>query len=482
MPRVELEPDLVLLVFLPPLLYFAAFFSEPRTLRRYVRAVSLTSIGLVLLTTALVAVAGHLALDLPWPMAFALGAIVSPTDPVAATAIMRRLGAPRRIVNIVEGESLVNDAAALVAYRVAVAAAVEGTFSMLDATLDFVLAVGGGVALGLAVGHVIGELRRRLNDAPTEITISLATGYAAYLPAEELHLSGVLAVVAAGLYLGWRAPELTSAATRLRAVAVWDVATFLMNAVLFVLIGLQLPVVSEALRGEPVVELIGYAALVSTTVIGARFLWMFTAPYLLRALDRSPRQRQLRVGAAPRVVMAWSGMRGAVSLAAALALPIDTEAGTALPGRSLIIFVTFAVVLVTVVGQGLTLPSLVRRLRVAGEEQEEATEELTARLAASKAALAELDAIAAEGWAHTDSLDDVRDHYATRKMQLAAQAGKIENDGYESASETRDRVLRRLHRVERRAIVDLRNAGAISNEVMHRIGHELDLEEARLER
>lgn len=219
----------------------------------------------------------------------------------------------------------------------------------------------------------------------------------------------------------------------------------------------------------------------SATVIAARFAWLFTAPYLVRALDRTPRQRELRVGAAPRVVIGWNGLRGAVSLAAALALPIQTEAGNALPGRSLIVFVTFAVVLVTVVGQGLTLPLVMTRLGVAGEDHEEAHEELTARLAASKAALAELDAIAAEGWAGAESLDAVRDHYAARKMRLAARAGKIDDQGYESDSQTRDRMLRRLHRVERRAIIELRNTGAISNEVMHRIEHELDLEEALLE-
>jgi Na+/H+ antiporter len=481
MPHVELEPELVLLVFLPPLLYFAAFFSEPRALRRYARALSLTAIGLVLATMVLVAVLGHLVLDLTWPMAFALGAIVSPTDPVAATAIMRRLGAPRRIVNIVEGESLVNDAAALVAYRVALAAAVEGTFSLLDASLEFVLAVAGGVALGLAVGWVIGEIRRRLDDPPTEITISLITGYVAFLPAEQLHLSGVLAAVTAGLYLGWRAPELASPPTRLQAFAVWDVVTFLLNATLFVLVGLQLPVVVDGLVGQSWPELVGYAALVCAAVIAARFAWLFTTPYMLRAVDRRPRQRELRTGAAERVVVAWSGLRGAVSLATALALPLETDAGTRLPGRDLIVFVTFAVVLVTIVGQGLTLPALVRRLGVVAEGREEEHEELVARLVASKAALTELEAMAGEGWAGDETLDRARQYYEQRKRRYAARAGKIEDDGYEDASQVRQRVLRRLYGAERRAIVGLRNAGDISNEVMHRLGRELDLEESYLE-
>jgi monovalent cation/hydrogen antiporter len=480
-PEVELDPDLVLLVFLPPLLYFAAFFSELRTLRGYARALSLTSVGLVLATVVLVAVAGHEVLDLPWPMAFALGAIVSPTDPVAATAIMRRLGAPRLIVNVVEGESLVNDAAALVAYRVAVAAAVAGTFSLLDASVEFLLAAVGGVALGLAVGYVVGEIRRRLDDPPTEITISLITGYLAFVPAEQLHLSGVLAVVTAGLYLGWRAPELASPSTRLQMFAVWDVATFLLNATLFVLIGLQLPVVVDGLTGRSVPELVGDAALVCATVIGARFAWLFTTPYIVRALDRRPQQRERRIGAAARVVVAWSGLRGAVSLATALALPRVTDAGAALPGRDLIVFVTFTVVLVTVVGQGLTLPFLIRRLGVAADSQEEEHEELLARLTASKAALTELEAMAEEGWAGDETLDRARQYYEQRKRRFAARAGKIEDDGYEDASQVRERVLRRLYQAERRAVVELRNAGDISNEVMHRLERELDLEESYLD-
>ncbi|HEY8544215.1 MAG TPA: Na+/H+ antiporter, partial [Acidimicrobiales bacterium] len=482
MPEVEMEPELVLLVFLPPLLYVAAFFADVRSLRSYARALTLTSIGLVLFTMVAVAVVGHHLLDLPWPMAFVLGAVVSPTDPVAATAIMRRLGAPRRIVDLVEGESLVNDAAALVGYRVALAAAVGGAFSLAEATGEFLLAAGGGVALGLVVGYVVGEIRRRLDDTLTEITISLTTGYLAFIPAEELHLSGVLAVVTAGLYLGWRSPDLASPTTRLQAFAVWDVTTFLCNATLFVLIGLQLPVVVEALDGQALTELMGYAALVTAAVVGSRFLWLFSVPYLIRALDRRPRQRELRVGAAARAVVAWSGLRGAVSLATALALPIETDAGEALPGRDLIVFVTFAVVLVTVVGQGLTLPVLVRRFGLASEgpDDEEAREELHARLAASKAALAELEVMAEEGWAADEALARSREYYVERKRRHAARAGKIEDDGYEDRSQLRQRVLRRLWSAERQAIIGERNAGVISNEVMHRLVRELDLEESYL--
>ncbi len=480
-PRVELEPGLVLLVFLPPLLYVAAFFSDLRALRADARALSLTSTGLVLATMAAVAALAHALLDLPWAMAFALGAIVSPTDPVAATSIMRRLGVSRRVVNLVEGESLVNDAGALVAYRVSLGAAAAGSFSLLEATLGFLVAAGGGVAIGLAVGWLIGEVRRRLDDPLTEITITLFTGYAAFLPAEQLHLSGVLAVVAAGLYLGWRAPQLASPSTRLQAFAVWEVLTFLLNATLFILVGLQLPVILDGLTDRSPTLLIGSAALVAVTVIAVRFLWVFTAPYLIRALDRRPQQRARRVGAAPRVIVAWSGLRGAVSLAAALALPLETDAGAALPGRDLIVFITFAVVLVTVVAQGLSLPALARRLGVAGQGGDEQHEELTARLAASKAALVELEALAAEGWADDDTVEDVRLHYEQRKRRFAARAGKIEDDGYEDQSRAHQRVLLRLYAAERQTVLALRNSGAISNEVMHRLERELDLEESHLE-
>jgi monovalent cation/hydrogen antiporter len=480
LPEVELEPDLVLVVFLPPLLLFAAYSSDIRALRADTRALSMTAIGLVLATTSGVAVVGHHLADLSWPMAFALGAVVSPTDPVAATAIMGRLGAPRRVVNLVEGESLVNDASALVAYRVAVAAAVAGGFSMLDATVEFVVASLGGVAVGLAVAYVIGHIRRRLDDPLTEITIGLSTGYVAFLPAEHFHLSGVLAVVTAGLYLGWHAPELTSPATRLQASGVWDVLTFLLNAALFVLIGLQLPIVVEGLEGRSWPDVVGTAALVVAAVIGLRFAWLFSVPYLVRLLDRRPGQRTRRVGAAPRVLIAWSGLRGAVSLATALALPLVDDAGDPLPGRDLVVFVAFVVVLVTIVGQGLTLPWLIRRLGL-GRDGAEEHEETLARLRGSAAALAELDDVAAEGWAAPEVVEGIREQILLRKRRTAARAGKIEDDGYERGVATRQRVWLRAYEAERTTLLSLRNAGEISNEVMHRIERELDLAESRLE-
>jgi Na+/H+ antiporter len=481
-PEIELDPDLVLVIFLPPLLYAAAFFSDLRALRIDLRPISLASIGLVLLTIGAVAVIGHEAIGLSWPLAFALGAIVSPTDPVAATTIMRQLGAPRRLVGIIEGESLVNDATALVAYRVAVSAAVGGSFSALDAGLEFVGAAAGGIAIGLAVGFVVAEIRRRLDDAPTEITISLLTAYAAFIPADELGLSGVLAAVTAGVYLGWRAPELITPQTRLQSTAVWEILVFLLNATLFILIGLQLPVISEGLDAYTTGELVGYSALVCATVIGARFAFTLTMPYVIRALDRRPAQRERRVGPRARIVAGWAGMRGAVSLAAALALPLKTHAGAPLPERDLILFITFALILVTVVGQGLTLPYLIRRLGVREDGAEEEAEEVRARWAASRAALERLDELAVEEWTLDDTIERVRGLYQFRQRRVKVRAGKLEDaDGIEDRSLAYQRLMHELYVVQRQAVVELRNGGEISNDVMHRIERELDLEESRLE-
>jgi monovalent cation/hydrogen antiporter len=480
-PEIELDPDLVLLIFLPPLLYAAAFFSDLRALRADLRAISLASVGLVLLTTGLVAVVGHEAIGLSWPLAFALGAIVSPTDPVAATAIMRQLGAPRRLVNVIEGESLVNDATALVAYRVAVAAAVGGSFSALDAGLEFVGSATGGIAIGLVVGFVVAAIRRRLDDAPTEITISLLTAYAAFIPADELGLSGVLAAVTAGVYLGWQAPELITPQTRLQSTAVWQILVFILNATLFILVGLQLPVITEGLDAYTTGELVGYSALICATVIGARFAYTFTMPYVIRALDRRPAQRERRMGARPRIVSAWAGMRGAVSLAAALALPVETHAGAPLPERDLILFITFALILVTVVGQGLTLPYLIRRLGVLEDGAEEEAEEMRARWTAARAALGRLDELVVEDWTRDDTIERVRGVYEFRQRRVRVRAGKLDDDGIEDRSLAYQRLMHELYTVQRRAVVELRNSGEISNDVMHRVERELDLEESRLE-
>ena len=474
-PSAELPPDLVLVLFLPPLLYQAAFFSSPRDLWANARPITLLAVGLVLVTMTAVAVVAHaLVAGLPWAAAFALGAIVSPTDPLAATAIARRLGVPRRLVTVLEGESLVNDATALVAYRLAVAAVVAGSFTLWEAGLRFVVGAVGGVVIGLAVGWLFAEARRRIEDSVVEIVLSVVTGYAAYLPAELLGVSGVLAAVTAGLYVGWHAPELASPSTRLLGFSFWEVLVYLLNAVLFVLVGLQLNLILTGVSGSSALVLVGQAALVAAVVIGVRVGWGFTVPYLVRVLDRRPAQVARRVGARERLVSSWSGMRGAVSLAAALALPLS------FPQRNLIIFVTFGVILATLVLQGLTLPWLIRRLGVQRDDSE-AQEEIRGRLRATDAALARLEELAGEGWTRDDTVERMRGLYQFRRRRLKARAGYLADDGAQDRSLAYQRLVRELLEAQRREIVRLRNRGEISNEVMHRIERDLDLEDSRLE-
>jgi Na+/H+ antiporter len=480
-PQIELDPELVLVVFLPPLLYAAAFLANVRELRADARAITLLAFPLVLFTTTAVAMVVHVIVDgIPWAAAFTVGAIVSPTDPVAATAIFRRLGAPRRLVAVVEGESLVNDSSALIVFRVAVAAAVGGTFSLAGAATSFVLAVAGGVAIGLGVGWVVAEVRRRIDDVPVEITISLLTGYAAYLIAEEVGASGVLAAVTAGLYLGWRGPRIASAATRVSGFAVWEFGVYLVNAVIFVLIGLQLRAIVDELADLAMSTVVVSAVAVIATVIGARLVWMFTAPYVVRALDRRPSQVARRASARLRVLQAWSGMRGAVTLAAALSIPLTTDTGAPFPQRPLIVFLAYVVVLFTIVVQGLTLPVLLRRLAVRGDDAEQ-REELEGRIRAADAALVRLEELAVEDWVPRGKVDRLRSHYAFQRARFEARATGEAADGFEDRSEVYDRLVRELIDVQRDVVVQLRNDGRISSDVMHRLERELDLEETRLE-
>ena len=481
LPPVHLDPDVVLVVFLPPLLYGASIYTNSNHLRKNLRGLTLNAVGLVLVTMCVVALAAHALIPgMPWEAAFVLGAIVSPTDPLAATTIMRRLDAPRRLVSSIEGEGLFNDATALVAYRVAVGAVVQGSFSLGHASLEFVLGAVAGVAIGLAVGWTVAAIRKRTSDTQVNVTISLLTGYAAFVPADAVGASGVLATVTAGIYVGIVAPRILSARTRLQSGFVWDILDFLVNAILFVLIGLQLRTVVDGLPDYSAGTLIGYGLAVSAAVVLTRIGWFFTVPYLIRALDRRPAQRARRVGAADRLVVAWSGMRGAVSLAVALALPLHTDAGADFPQRDLIVFLTFAVIFVTLVAQGLSLPALIRRLGV-GDAGADADEELRARIVAARAALAELDALAGEDWPREETVERLRRFYAYRERRFAARGGTIEDDGYEERTLAYQRTLQAVLRAQREALLDMRSDGELSNEMMNRILRELDLEESRLE-
>jgi Na+/H+ antiporter len=475
MPEFELNPELVFFGVLPPLLYGSAFFTSLRDLRAQARPIGLLAVGLVVVTTVGVAAVAHAFVDgLSWPSAFVLGAIVSPTDPLAATSIARRLGIPRKLVTIVEGESLVNDGTGLVAYRVAVAAVVTGSFSASYTGGLFVVVAAGGIAVGLLVGWIVRQVRRRLDNPPAEITISLMTGYLAFIPAELMGVSAVLAAVTAGVYLGWHTPELTTPQVRLQGVAVWEIVTYLLNALLFVLIGLQLPVVVDALGGLSAATLAAYAALVSLTVIALRFAWVFAVLHAPKWIAR--RMSNWR-GA---VFLSWAGMRGAVSLAAALALPLQTDAGTPFPGRDLILFLTFSVILVTLVGQGLTLPLVIRVLGIEDDGLDD-RQDAKARIHAAEAALARLEELVSEEWVREDTAERVRGAYTFRTSRFRARLDDGDDGSIESRSQDYQRLRRELLDAERAALVELRRTGVIGNDVWLRVGRDLDLEDQRLD-
>ena len=483
-PDIELDPDIVLLVFLPPLLYAAAFFSNLRELRLNARPIGLLAIGLVIVTTLAVATVAHWAIGLEWQVAFVLGAIVSPTDAVAPATILRRLGVPRRVVTIVEGENLTNDWTALVTYKFAVAAVLTGSFSLAEAGPEFVLTGVGGVAIGVAGGLAIAAVRRRLDDPPTEITISLLTPYAVYLPAEELGLSGVIAAVTVGVVLGWRASELTTHTTRLQGYAVWEILQFLLNAVLFVLIGLQLHTALDALEERDGSDLLGYAVLVSAVVIAVRIAWV----YALSALDRRVR----REIAGPRdgdgwkevTLVAWSSMRGAVSLAAALAIPLQTDTGAPFPERDLILFLTFSVIIATLVLQGLAFPLVIRALDL-DEDTSDADEELAARIEIAYAALDRIEGLTEDGWVPDDTLERVRNLYDYRRRRFSSRLddhSPEEGFDYEQRAVLYRRVMDEVIDAQRVTLRRLRDSGEITDEVRRTVEHELDLEQARLAR
>jgi Na+/H+ antiporter len=481
LPKVRLDPELVFLFFLPPLLFPAALFTSWRDFRENLRPIALLAIGLVLFTTVAVAYLAHYFMGLPLAAGFVLGAIISPPDAIAASAIADRLKLPRRIVTILEGESLVNDATALVAYRFAVLAVVTGSFSLAGASGQFFVVGIGGILIGLGLGWLAEQFHKRVDDAPIEITVSLLTPFVAYLMAERIGVSGVLAVVTAGLYLGWRLPELLTFKTRLQGGPVWEMVEFLLNGFVFILIGLQLPEVLRALSGNaiPIPRLVWYALLISLAVILIRILWVLPAIYLPRLIfkklckhDPVPKWQHV-------TVVAWTGMRGVVSLAAALALPDTIRGGAPFPGRDLILFLTFIVILVTLVVQGLSLPPLIRWLRIKDDGAVE-KEEREARLKANQAALDRLNEISEHDAAKKDARERLRIEYEDHIRQV--EGAERENAGtpLRRFSTEYERLSHEALKVERTTIVTLRNEDVISDEVLRRIQRDIDLAEARL--
>ncbi|HVP03206.1 MAG TPA: Na+/H+ antiporter [Solirubrobacteraceae bacterium] len=478
-PKVEVDPNVILVVALPPLLYSAAFFTSLHDLRRNLRPIGLLAIGLVIVTTLAVGAVAHFVIGLSWGVAFVLGAVVSPTDPVAATAIAGRLGAPQRYVAIVEGESLLNDASGLVVYRIAILAVLSGTFSLAGGVVDFVVGAGVGIAIGALVGVVVAELRRRIDDAPTEITISLLTPYFAYLPAEALGVSAVTAAVTAGIWLGWRAPELISPETRIQAYAFWEIVVFVLNSALFVIIGLELRGILDGLGAASPGELLGDALVVIVAVIAVRFAWVYPATYLPRRLSARIRARDPAPTRGSVFLVAFTGMRGAVSLAAALAIPHTLDSGAPFPDRDLVLFLVYAVILGTLLIEGLSLPAIIERFGLGGESDED--RELRARILAAQAAIARLDELAGEDWVRPETVERMRGLYEFRLRRFAARLDLDDDGSLEEGSLAYQRLRREALEAERGELLRLRRADEISEEAMRRVERDLDLEDARLE-
>ena len=477
-PSPALNPDIVLVLFLPPLLYSSAFLSSVQELRASAWPILELAVGLVLATVGAVALVGALVVGLPWAVAFVLGAVVGPTDPVSASAILQRLGAPERIVTILEGESLVNDATAITAYAIAIAAVESGRFSAAHAVGTFVFEVAVGTALGLTAAWLVARLRRGFTDAEVQLAFTLLTPYVAYVSADEVGASGVLAAVAAGLYAAFRSSELAPAQTRLELSSFWRLFTFLLNAILFLLIGVQLPHILDGIGGGVSLRLAWHALVLAGAVVSLRFAWMFVLPFVASALRRG--EGATRASAAARVALGWSGMRGAVSLAIALAIPLQTQTGAPFPDRAAVVFFAYAIVLLTLVPPGFTLGPLIRRL---GLQQGVARrrQAAEARQRMLHAALEEIEARAADGDLTEAAAERLRSVYQARLDRLTEQ-GADDRDGSPGEAERYVDTRRAIIRAQRSELAQLRTSHAYPGDVLRGLEHELDLEDARLPR
>jgi CPA1 family monovalent cation:H+ antiporter len=473
LPAIQLDPDLVLLVFLPPLLFIAAIETPTRELRRYSAPILRLAVGLVLFTMVTVAVVAQVTVpELGWAAAFTLGAIVAPTDALAATSVFRRLRTPRVVSTLIEGEALFNDATALVAYRAGVVAVVSGSFILATTFGGFVLAAVGGIVIGLLVGWGAGQLLRRLDDPPVEVAISIVVPFAAYLPADQAGLSGVLAAVTAGLVIGSRLSRILTANSRILFLSSWKMIGFVLNGFVFVLIGLELPQIIDELRPHPPEMVIGLVVLVCVAVVVTRFVWVFASSLLPNSPRRVIARTNPQLARRLTFVVSWSGLRGAVSLAAALALPVG------FPERSLIVLVTFAVILVTLVGQGLTLPLVVRW--AGGDGDLDGDEVTTARQTAYQAGLAAVERSRPQWPTHQPLFDRLESGLRDRTQHLAT------DDPEETAERRQERMEHEEIQIgiiaaQRAAVIDLRDRGEINDATLRVVERELDLEELRME-
>jgi CPA1 family monovalent cation:H+ antiporter len=466
-PQLEFDPQFLLVLVLPPILYQAALLTSWRDFKANLRTIGLLAIGLVFASTLAVgATLKFLIPDIPWAVAFAFGAIVSPPDAVAATAILSKMNMPRRIVTVLEGESLVNDASGLVLYKFAVAAALSGIFSLSQASVEFVLVASGGIAIGMLLAGIFVAIHRFLGDPFIEVLLSLAVPYLTYVAAESVHVSGVLAVVSAGLLRGRYSPKLVSAEMRILARSVWNILVFMLNSLIFILIGLQLSGVIARLEGYTGWQLAADALAVSMMAILVRFGWVYFAEYLPTWFGRLFGRKASPPLPGEAFIVSWCGMRGIVSAAAAVALPSE------IVYRDLLVFLTFVVILVTLVVQGLTLAPLIRRVKL-GTDHANREEDSLARVAMGKAALAAVDR-AAHG-VLPDVVERIRSELAER-VAAASPLARMPDSSHAHATRVRLAAVR----AARDELIRLWEDGTISDEVLHHIEEELDYEESRL--
>src|SRR5581483_6373951 len=422
LPRVELAPEFVLLVVLPPVIYSAGVSMSWREFRFNLRPIMLLAVGCVIFTTWAVAAAMHWGLGLPWTVGFLVGAIVSPPDVVAPLAIARRLGIPHRVVVVLEGEGLANDATALVLYRFTVAAIVTGTFSLGEATGTFFLIIVGEIAYGIGIGWLTLRLRRWVGDPRVELTLSVMAPYVAYWLPQYLGGSGVIATIAAGLYVSWRGPLLIPSATRLQGIFFWDLILYLIEGFIFLITGLQARAVIEQISSTSLREAIVATLLTTLVIIIARFIWVFPATYLPRWLIPAVRRRDPSPPWQLPFVIGYTGVRGVVSLAAALAIPLTIANGTPFPDRDLVLFITFGVIVITIIGIGSSLPVVLRALHLTdtaeAESQQQHQAEHAARLELMQLTLERLEELAAERQLDQAVTQPIRSHFETRRQQF----------------------------------------------------------------
>ncbi|HTD92230.1 MAG TPA: Na+/H+ antiporter [Chitinophagaceae bacterium] len=483
-PHIQLHPDMAFLIFLPPLLYAAAWNTSWKDFWGSRRPIGMLAFGLVVFTSATVAFLAHFMIpDFSWAMGFLLGGIISPPDAVAATSVLQGLKVPKRVVTILEGESLINDASSLIVFRFALMAILTGQFTFLHAAGSFFLVAGMGILIGLGIAQILYVVHRYLPTTPSiDTALTIISPYFMYIAAEHFHYSGVLAVVTGGLFLSARSNEIFAYNSRIQTYAVWETLIFLLNGIVFILIGLQLPEIISGLGQYSIREVIFYSVVISLATIIIRILWVFPGAYLPRILSKHVRTTEKRPGWKVVFLVAWSGMRGVVSLASALAVPLVLSDGSAFPHRNLILFITFIVILITLVLQGLSLPVIIRWLEIKDDNEEnEHEQEQAIRLRLATAALDHMQSQYSDEISTIDAYNRLKERYE-RMIEIANRRLLHEEDESAKASFVPKyrQMLIELVATRREELQKLRREKIYSEELIRNKEYELDLEEARL--